>query len=276
MSNYQIVTDKPVAFDSPDHLYPLGTAQDNSTNVRFNRKLFRYIRAEEVRLLDIGCSGGGFVRSILDSGAMGIGIEGSDYSKSHLRAEWAAIPDHLFTADATERFQIVEQLEDGRKNPLLFNVITAWEFFEHISEENLPSVVENILRHLARQGMLFVSISSDSSIIDGVDLHQTVQQKPWWIKSFARLGLERQPMVERYFNFDTVRGEPMGLSFSIVLTRQGDAPPELKRLRSLNIAETPVMIFKYTRWIMRYRSIYYLCWYAKRKIEFTLGGREFR
>jgi hypothetical protein len=82
METFGIETSKPIAYDSPDHIQPHGTASNNTTSPRFNGKLFEYIPAGEVRLLDIGCSGGGLVKSILDEGGFGIGIEGSDYSLS--------------------------------------------------------------------------------------------------------------------------------------------------------------------------------------------------
>src|SRR5262249_488147 len=102
-SPMRLETSKPVAYDSPDHLGPVGTANDNTTNPRFNRKLFAYL--PDVRLLDIGCAGGGLVKSIIDDGGFAVGIEGSDYSKQRRRAEWATIPDRLFTADAAGAFR---------------------------------------------------------------------------------------------------------------------------------------------------------------------------
>ena len=174
-------TDKPIAYDSPDHLYPFGTANDNSTDPIFNEALFALIPPRDVRLLDIGCSGGGFVKSILDVGGFAVGIEGSDYSQKRRRAEWATIPDHLFTADATTPFQV---FEDGR--PAKFNVITAWEFLEHIADEDLDGVFENIRRHLAPQGIVIVSVCPFTCLHngaregEGIDLHLTTQPESWW------------------------------------------------------------------------------------------------
>jgi 2-polyprenyl-3-methyl-5-hydroxy-6-metoxy-1,4-benzoquinol methylase len=52
--------EREVAFDSPDHLMPWGTRHDNSTHERFNQKLWRiYPRSAFVKVLDIGCAGGG-------------------------------------------------------------------------------------------------------------------------------------------------------------------------------------------------------------------------
>ena len=73
-----IQTEKPVAYDSPDHVYPFGTANDNSTDAIFNDALFALIPPRDVRLLDIGCSGGGFVKSILDAGGLAVGVEGRE------------------------------------------------------------------------------------------------------------------------------------------------------------------------------------------------------
>lgn len=45
-------TEKPVAYDSPDHLMPWGTRQDNSTNLAFNVKLARWIDPADLRVLE--------------------------------------------------------------------------------------------------------------------------------------------------------------------------------------------------------------------------------
>src|SRR5689334_11430474 len=128
--SYRIITNKPVAIDSPDHLQPQGTALDNSVNPRFNCKLFGWVGKRQVRVLDLGCAGGGFVKSVLDQGGAAVGIEGSDYSRLRLRAEWATIPDNLFTADITDSFQLLQKSTQGQENPAQFTVITAWEVLE--------------------------------------------------------------------------------------------------------------------------------------------------
>src|SRR3990167_2627697 len=102
----KVETDYPVALDSPDHLEPWGTKQDNSVNKRFNKKLIKLF-GHTPNVLDLGCAGGGFVRSIIKQGGLAVGIEGSDYSKKIKRAEWAKIPDNLFTADITKPFKLI-------------------------------------------------------------------------------------------------------------------------------------------------------------------------
>jgi hypothetical protein len=63
-------------------------------------------------------------------------MEGSDYSLIRKRAEWATIPDSLFTCDITEPFVLAGPL---------FYLVTAWEVMEHISQERLPGLCNNIL-----------------------------------------------------------------------------------------------------------------------------------
>jgi SAM-dependent methyltransferase len=268
----RLETSKPVAYDSPDHLGPVGTANDNTTNPRFNRKLFAYL--PDVRLLDIGCAGGGLVKSIIDDGGFAVGVEGSDYSKQRRRAEWATIPDRLFTADATVAFNLLEDSGDTS----LFNVVTAWEFFEHIDEAGLPGVIDNIKRHLAPKGIVLASIARYEHVEDGFRLHQTIQEKSWWIRMFAERGLARQEKLEAYFNFDMVRGEPFQClpSFTVVLTRDGDPIPDPEKLDSLIKANRLYEAARFVEWLSHPPAMKYAAWAGKRYIESWLpGGRPY-
>jgi len=133
----------------------------------------------------MGCSGGGFVRDVIDEGWLGVGVEGSDYSRKARRAEWATIPDNLFTYDVTKPFVLSGQDPAGIRNPLKFDVTTSWELIEHISEPNLEGVAENVQRHLRPVGIWITSVLPNQEIINGVVLHQTVQGREWWIKKSA-------------------------------------------------------------------------------------------
>src|SRR5262249_47743167 len=140
-----------------------------SWNRQFNRKLYELIPAEDVRLLDLGCAGGGLVRSILEDGGFAVGVEGSTHARENVHGGWGTIPDYLFTADITKPFQ----LSNGK--PLKFNVVTGWEVLEHIPEDRLSAVIENIRRH-ADPGVMFIgSISSQSE-----PHHVTARPKDWW------------------------------------------------------------------------------------------------
>lgn len=197
--NLTIETNKPVAVDSLDHISPLGAANDNSVNPAFNRKIYEVSpwSQREIRLLDLGCSGGGLVRSILDDGAFAVGIEGSDYSWKAERAEWPAIPDYLFTADITEPFTI----KNCDVSSVKFNVVTAWEVLEHIEEEKIPAVVANIRRHLVRGGLVIGSINERPE-----PHHRTCKPREWWVKRLGELGLSHAPSIEEALGDDVVRG----------------------------------------------------------------------
>ena len=225
----KILTAKPVAADSPDHLAPWGTARDNSTNLRFNARMRAWIPAEQLRVLDLGCSGGGQVKSFLDQGCYAVGVEGSDFSRRTLRAEWATIPEFLFTADITEPFSLVS--ENSGDEPFLFSVITLWEVIEHLRREKLPALFENIDRHLAPSGVVIMSVSPNSDIVNGVELHQTIENRDWWLRAVSNLGFTHHQDICDHFAGDYVRGHDNALdSFHLILTRNDEEPMFRDRL----------------------------------------------
>jgi 2-polyprenyl-3-methyl-5-hydroxy-6-metoxy-1,4-benzoquinol methylase len=207
-----IRTDYPIAADSLDHLHPCGTARDNSRHREWNRRLYQLIPAGSVRLLDLGCAGGGLVRSILHDGGLAVGVEGSDFSRVHGRAEWPIIPDNLFTADITRPFELHR---DGA--PLAFDVITAWDVLEHIEEAGLAGVLANVRDDLEEGGFFTGSICQAPYLHDGVALHRTVRPRAWWRDRFERAGWRARPDLEAHFGDEWLRGphsdQPVTRSF---------------------------------------------------------------
>jgi|APGre2960657505_1045072.scaffolds.fasta_scaffold02816_3 2-polyprenyl-3-methyl-5-hydroxy-6-metoxy-1,4-benzoquinol methylase len=224
----QVQAEREVAYDSPDHLVPWGTRQDSSRNRRFNQKLYALMGRQDrpLWIMDMGCSGGGFVKDCLDDGCIAVGIEGSDYSKRLRRAEWRTIPEFLFTADITRPFQVTAEFESGTA-PAQFDAITSWEVIEHIADKDLAGVAANVKKHLAPGGLWIMSVSAKPDIINGVNLHQTVQQKPWWLEKFRSLGLEHVEAYINYFNTQYVRGPKYTAegSFHLVLTADKNKVP---------------------------------------------------
>ncbi len=219
-----VQSQKPVAVDSLDHIHPWGTKQDNSKNLKFNLKILEWLPLARLQVLDIGCSGGGFVRTMHDAGALAVGIEGSDYSRIRARAEWGTIPHRLFTADATAPFSI----EKSTGERILFTLITAWEFIEHIEEDRLADVFNNIDRHLARNGVVVMSVSPIDDIVDGINLHRTVKPYDWWLTACKAFGFVHHPHAVTYFSPDHwIRFEENAAqSFHLVLTRAQDSLPD--------------------------------------------------
>lgn len=71
---FDVITEHPIAFDSPDHFDAEhgGAGNDNSRNPHFNERLFKLFEGQGRRpsVLDLGCAGGGLVKSLLDEGCL--------------------------------------------------------------------------------------------------------------------------------------------------------------------------------------------------------------
>ena len=213
---YTVQTNHPVALDSLDHLRPLGTANDSYRNPRFNQKLFALYPGRQLRVTDWGCAGGGFVRDLVDAGHDAVGLEGSNFSLLRRRAEWATIPDRLFTCDISRPFTIQQAGQ-----PVRFDVITAWEVMEHIPTQRLPILCENVRHHLAPGGLWILSVSHSTE-----DHHVTNRPRPWWEEQFQRERFTHHPWLNEYFGQDWVRGPQQDApqSTHFCLTRQGEEP----------------------------------------------------
>lgn len=188
-----------MAIDSLDHRFPLGTANDNHSNPAFNQKVMEIVRSRPIKILDLGCAGGRMVESFIEMGQVAIGIEGSDYCKKNHRHAWSRIPKNLFTADATKPFTIY----NGTDQPEQFDLVTAWEFFEHIKEIDLAEVMQNIKRHLAPGGLFIGSINTYKSAQP--KYHQTVKPAAFWIELFEQNGYIYRLDIKNFIQPDWVR-----------------------------------------------------------------------
>ena len=217
-----------IAYDSLDYRMPLGTRQDNSSNHIFNEKLYRLYGGRQISVLDVGCSGGGFVKELIDDGHIAIGLEGSDYSKKFQRAAWREIPEFLFTCDITKPFSIYIS---PPKRLMLFDVITAWEVMEHIEKRDISQVITNVVRHMSQNGIWIMSISNSHSISNGVDLHRTKETKNWWIKKFDEFGLTYVDDYVKYFNTQFVRGKyETNENFHLIVCKNSSMLPEIPKV----------------------------------------------
>jgi len=184
---FKCVTDYPIAYDSPDHIHPVGTVLDHTRHPRFIRACEDYFGASRpLSFLDLGCSAGGIVLDAILRGHVGVGLEGSDISRLQQRAEWRLLGDSLFTCDITRPFELSRQDE----SPFKFDVISAWEVLEHLTPEGVDGMFANLSRH-TRSGSVFAcSISQvDGGFTDdGVPLHQTLEPLSWWTERAAKHG----------------------------------------------------------------------------------------
>ena len=184
---YSLKTDNPVAIFSNDHINPRGTSKDDTRYPRFVTKC-NAIFKRKLCVLDIGCSGGGLVYDFIMDGHNALGLEGSDYSFNNQRAHWKILPQNLFTCDVTKPFAIYAN--DNNVNAT-FDVISAWEFLEHISEEDIQQLLKNISAHLADDGIFCASVATfeDVDPVTGQAWHVTVKPKQWWVDILGQNGL---------------------------------------------------------------------------------------
>jgi len=160
-----------------------------------------YLQGKIISILDLGCAGGGMIKSFADDGHIAIGLDGSDYSFKRKRAAWATNPDNLFTCDCSQPFI----LHTGDKKPHQFDVITAWEFLEHIYEHRLPTLMMNINNHLKPDGLFIGSTTFSDPSANGVRHHVTRHHLDWWTEVFERVDLHRDHNMEHYFDNTWVR-----------------------------------------------------------------------
>ena len=218
---FVVKTDFPVACDSPDHLRPLGTRIDNNTNVKLIEEMESFFPGRKIFSLDLGCSGGQFVVDQFKRGHRALGIEGSDYSITHKRANWPEFHGKLlFTADLTKPFEI---FAEGK--PARFDVITAWEVLEHLKPEDLQGVLTRIEALLDDDGIFFGSIATVECVFEGVRLHQSVFPRMTW---FQEILAEHFSVVPYPFkNAVNELWEKLGESFFFMCRK--------KKVRKLNL-----------------------------------------
>lgn len=67
------------------------------------------------------------------------------------------------------------------------------EFLEHIREEDLPELFQNVKNHLKINGGYFIgSIPLIDDVHNGVSYHKTVKPYEWWREKFAEFRFEFQ------------------------------------------------------------------------------------
>ncbi|MET3179677.1 UNVERIFIED_ORG: uncharacterized protein YoxC [Variovorax guangxiensis] len=204
LKGFKCVTDHPVAYDSPDHIHPVGTVLDHTRHPRFIRACEDFFGSgKQLSFLDIGCSAGGIVLDAVLRGHIGVGLEGSDISRLQQRAEWRLLRDSLFTCDVTRPFE----LGRGESGAFKFDVISAWEVLEHLTADGVEGMFANLARHTHPGSIFACSISQvDGGFTeDGTPLHQTLEPLPWWQERAAKYGFDVLDS-EAFLPLDFARG----------------------------------------------------------------------
>lgn len=219
--NLTVKTEHPIAYESPDHIQPWGTARDNSTNIGLIQEFLKeYLdhfldTKNNPNVLDIGCSGGQFVIDLVKHHCLAVGLEGSDYSVKNQRANWPEYHNkHLFTADITKPYEVY-----NGEDKVLFDVITAWELVEHIAPEDIAPMLTHVANNLKSGGKFIASVSTKPDVINGVVLHQSVFSQQEWLNSILPPICEKLDLtIHEYPYQNAVRKD--GGSFHIMLKKK--------------------------------------------------------
>jgi SAM-dependent methyltransferase len=170
-----------------------GVRLEYSRNREFNKKL--YTLCENPQVIDLGCGGGQFILDCVNDGLVAVGLDGYEIYKKYELAAWPIIPNNLFEVDVCEDFAIEY---DGYA--YYADIITSWEFMEHLYEEDLDGVLDNIKTHLKPSGYYICGISTRDEYG-----HFLLRNYEWWVSKFESVGLYQQPKLVEFFGNDWVR-----------------------------------------------------------------------
>jgi SAM-dependent methyltransferase len=188
MKKLKVITEKSVALESPDHIFPVGTKNDNSTKSNYISEVENYFDNKKINVMDIGCAGCQLAVDFYNRGHNSIGLEGSDYNIKHKQFNWTEYHEKvLWTADLTKPLKVVD--ENGDR--VLFDLISAWEVVEHIHPDDLNVFFDNILSQLKPDGIFVssVNLGPDDRIDENgnvIRLHQSVFPENYWKETILK------------------------------------------------------------------------------------------
>jgi len=203
---FKVLTDFPIAVDSPDHIYPQGTKNilggpyytwSDGFNP-FADEVVDYFKKPDLRVLDLGAASGYLVSDFLKRGCLTVGLEGSNWPVINQVDNWTKLHNkNLFTCDISKPFQILESEKEVK-----FDLINAWEVIEHIAPENLATFAKNVYNHLSDEGIFAFSLSpwfEPSKVDKKTNLHLSheIKKKSQWeeiFNNFEFIG----PLSEQY------------------------------------------------------------------------------
>ena len=171
-------TKKDTPADFSENIKPFGAVCDYSTGIEFGKDLIDFFKKNDFTLLDLGTSTGTVPFTMRQLGIKSIGLEGSINPKKYKLGAWKDYPEIVENADISQEFQIV----DNENEIIKFDFITGMEVFEHIEENKLPMVFQNIKNHLSKNGYCIASIFPNTCPVGYNDLKQ----------QYNRLGLDIQ------------------------------------------------------------------------------------
>ena len=150
-----LLSDFPLAKTSLDCINPESTVEGIVRPTHFVRNCIDLF-GQDFNLLDLGTGAGGLIFECLANGIFSVGIDGSDYCARYRIGYWPLLKNNLFNCDITKQFSFVKIEE---QDIFTFQIITMWEVLEHIDDENLDSLFNNVYVNLSDNGYFIGSVS---------------------------------------------------------------------------------------------------------------------
>lgn len=146
----------------------------------------------DITLVEAACAKGWFVAHAMERGLDAYGFDLSPYAISKAPGQ-----------RVRERIQVHDAIDPWPVEPGSTDVVCAWEFFEHIHDENIPTVLDHMVEALVPGGELWLKtgivIPSDHPFAGQADhdhTHVAVHDRAWWEALFEAKGLIHVPDAE--------------------------------------------------------------------------------
>lgn len=212
---FHVVTSYPEApierICSLDYTYSLenvikDTPPNKHRNLKFNEKINKLIPNKPLFILDLGCSGGSFISDCINDGHLALGFEGFHIYKKYGILDWHKYQNNFHLLDITKPWEI---LYNGK--PIQLDLITSWEFMEHLNEIEVKFVIDKISQYLKPNGYTIHSISTDPN----ESCHLTIQKKEWWVNEFKKRKIIEREDLYNEFNGTYIRLDVPGSFYFI-------------------------------------------------------------
>lgn len=159
-------------------------------------KVITTLRGRGLNVIEAACAKGYFVRRMLAFGHDAVGFDLSEYAISQA------------PADVTRRVRVHDAIDPWPYEDESADIVCAWEFFEHIHDENIPVVLDHMVHALKPGGELWfktgIVVPEDHPFAGQEDhdhTHVAVHTREWWESLFEAKGLVRVPEAEAALDY---------------------------------------------------------------------------
>jgi SAM-dependent methyltransferase len=203
---FHVFTDFPFAsndqFGAPYEWSTRDSVLSNSsveTNIDYIKTVYKlFPQKKQISILDIGCGPGSFLEPFIEDGNIVLGLDGFYVNRKFGVGPWGRFPNNFFNCDIAKPFKACYD-EYGRINSdnlvYEFDIISTFEFMEHLYYEQLDQVFNNMYKHLKNGGIIVAGISFNQQ-----GGHFIIENRQWWIDKFKEFGLINSKSLENIMN----------------------------------------------------------------------------